>query len=164
MGKKERRTPSFRTKEELKKMINDEVEEVEDEDIETTEAPSISAMTGVVPPPPLATGGPIVGGGGPPVSPRTPVYVSGGAGGYGSSTTLGTSTPKKMTRNVLLPPKTTRKVLVAFLDEKEGEEDTIVWAAHLLLQDVSINMDEDPGSPDYMSMTFHLKDHYGNNK
>lgn len=67
--------------------------------------------------------------------------------------------PKKV-EQVPMPPKFTEKVLIAFLEEQEGMEDKLVWAAHLLAQHFEMRLED---GEIRLVMEFSLRDHYDNN-
>jgi hypothetical protein len=59
-----------------------------------------------------------------------------------------------------MPSKFTPKVLLAFLEENEGMEDGLVWAAHLLAEHFEMRLED---GEIRLVMEFSLRDHYGNN-
>lgn len=61
---------------------------------------------------------------------------------------------------VPMPPKFTPKVLLAFLEENDGMEDGLVWAAHLLAQHFEMRLED---GEIRLVMEFSLRDYYGNN-
>ncbi len=66
----------------------------------------------------------------------------------------------KGVEQVPLPSKFTPKVLLAFLEENEGMEDGLVWAAHLLAEHFEMRLED---GEIRLVMEFSLRDHYGNN-
>lgn len=68
--------------------------------------------------------------------------------------------PKKKAAQVPLPSKFTEKVLVAFLEEREGMDDELVWAAHLLSEHFEMRLED---GEIRLVLEFSLRDHYDNN-
>lgn len=69
---------------------------------------------------------------------------------------------KKKKRVVSLPPRFTRKVLLAFIDEDNPDDSTnVVWAANL--EPDVIEMSNSDGET-YLTITLSLEDVYGNLK
>ena len=140
--------------------------DLEDEDVECEEAdptaitgvggtlPSFGATRGGIKYPTFASGGVIT----------TAVPGPGGTywGTSPSTTTVPVPTTTKKSRMVNLPPKFTEKVLVAFIDEEnEDDESNVVWAANL--HPDLIEMVSEDGQL-YLTIKLSMEDVYGNRK
>lgn len=68
--------------------------------------------------------------------------------------------PKKKRRIVKLPPKFTEKILLAFIDEENPDEETnVIWAANLEPDTIEMTRDE---FGTYLNIRLSLEDVYGN--
>lgn len=129
-------------------------EATEEETLEK-DATEITAMTGGM--------GPIYVGDDPsftypPFAPYPPVR-RGGIVYPTTTTTVSSPLPPKKRRYLSLPPNFLTKVLVAFLSQTAGAEDTIEWARHMRLLDASISHNTDGST--IMTLTLDMEDIYG---
>lgn len=78
-----------------------------------------------------------------------------------TTATSGSMATKPAPETVTMPSRFTSKTLLAFLEENEGAEDELVWAAHLLAKSFEMRSE---GGEIILVMEFSLRDYYGNNK
>ena len=152
-----------------------------DSDTETEESPRtiVGTMSSTSARPAYTSGG-IVGGGShshgtwvspsssPPYSPIPSGVGTGVVPGGGMSWGVPGSKPApapvekpaKAKDMIPMPPRFTEKVLLAFLEEEEGMDDKLVWAAHLLAQHFEMRLED---GEIRLVMEFSLRDHYDNN-
>lgn len=91
----------------------------------------------------------------------SPTVFTGGTITTGTISSGSFTTPVPAPKNVDSPPRFTKKILVAFVDEnEEDDEKNIVWAKNLKLQHGKITFDEFGNA--VLHLELDLKDVYGN--